>query len=228
MTESGEDKGSLLLRAVEAITISDEDATAIAEQYIAQSRSKYSNDSDWEHQLRAADRIVKRYAKFAGMVGGASGLSGIIPGLGTIIAAMGGGVADTAVCMKLQVDMCKCLACVFGYDVTSEDVRHLVFLIAATGSLERTGVESIGRLGSQAGVRMLRQYLKGATLQTIKHLFRKIGVTFTRKALEKAIPFGIGVVIGGGANYGLTRYVGKQATQWYIIDQTPPEQEVAA
>ena len=132
MTESGEDKGSLLLRAVEAITISDEDATAIAEQYIAQSRSKYSNDSDWEHQLRAADRIVKRYAKFAGMVGGASGLSGIIPGLGTIIAAMGGGVADTAVCMKLQVDMCKCLACVFGYDVTSEDVRHLVFLIAAT------------------------------------------------------------------------------------------------
>ncbi len=227
MTESSEDKGSLLLRAVEAITISDEDASAIAEQYLSQSESKYRNDSDWAHRLRAADRIVKRYAQLAGVVGGATGLSGVIPGLGTVIAAMGGGVADTAVCMKLQVDMCKCLACVFGYDVTSEDVRHLVFLIAATGTLENRGTPLAANLASKAGVRMLRQYLKGTALQTIKQLFKRIGVTFTRKAIEKVMPFGIGVVIGGGVNYSLTRYVGSQATQWFIIDQTPPEEDAA-
>ena len=38
-----------------------------------------------------------------------------------------------------------------------------------------------------------------------------MGVTFTRKALEKSIPFGIGVIIGASANKGLTIYVGSKA-----------------
>ena len=42
-------------------------------------------------------------------------------------------------------------------------------------------------------------------------MFKKLGITFTRKALEKAIPFGIGVVISGGANYAITQFVGNQA-----------------
>ena len=66
---------------------------------------------------------------------------------------------------------------------------------------------------------MLRQYLKGTALQAVKQAFRRAGVTFTRKAVEKAIPFGVGAGIGGATNYWLTRYVGRQAKQWFIIDQ---------
>ena len=223
MDQPHEDKESRLLKIVEAIAISPEDAEAIAEQYLNQSRSKYPNDSEWEHQLRAAKKVIRRYSQAAGMVGGASGLSGVIPGLGTAVAVVGGATADTALCMKFQVDMCMCLASVFGYDIRSEDARHLVFLIAATGSLERAGVEAGARLGSKAGVRMLNEYLKGAALQAVKHAFRRVGVTFTRKAVAKAIPFGVGVVIGGGANYGLTRYVGRQAQEWFVIDSKAQE-----
>ncbi len=224
-----EDKGSRLLRIVEAIAISPEDAMSMADEYLSQSKNKYPNDSEWEHQLRAADKIIRRYSEFAMMVGGATGLPGIIPGLGTAVAAVGGATADTAACLKFQVDMCMCLASVFKYDITSEDGRQLAFLIAATGSLQRAGVEAGARVGSQAGVRMLRQYLKGAALQAVKQAFRRVGVTFTRKAIERAIPFGIGVAIGGGANYALTRYVGRQAKQWFIIDistlEDPPEND---
>ena len=220
MIEPSEDRGSRLLGIVEGIAISPKDATAIAKQYIDQSKSKSPNEPEWEHQLRVADQIIKRYSHLAAMVGGATGLSGVIPGLGTAVAAVGGATADTAVCMKFQVDMCMCLAAAFDYDLTSEDVRHLVFLIAVTGGLQHAGVDVGARLGSKAGVRMLRQYLKGATLQTIKRLFSRVGVTFTRKAVEKAIPLGIGVVVGGGANYGLTRYVGHQAKEWLIIDKS--------
>jgi hypothetical protein len=66
---------------------------------------------------------------------------------------------------------------------------------------------------------MLRQYLKGAALQAVKELFKKIGIIFTRKAIEKALPFGVGVVIGSSANYALTKYVGAAATRWFIIDR---------
>ena len=40
MTNAGEDSGSLLLRAVEVIAISPEDAMAIADRYVIQSRQR--------------------------------------------------------------------------------------------------------------------------------------------------------------------------------------------
>ena len=220
MTNAGEDSGSRLLRAVEVIAISPEDAMAIADGYVIQSRQRFPSDSEWNHQLRAASKIVGRYSRLAMMVGGATALPGIIPGLGTAVAMVGGATADSLVCMKLQVDMCMCLAAAFKYDITSEDGKHLAFLIAATGSVQRAGVGAGGEIGSKAGVSMLRQYLRGGALQAIKQAFRRVGVTFTRKAAERAIPFGIGVVVAGGANYGLTRYVGHQAKEWFIIDRT--------
>ena len=105
MNRSSEDVGSRLLRAVESIAISPEDAMSIAERYLNQSRGRFPRDSEWDHQLRAANKIIGRYSKLAMMVGGASALPGIIPGLGTAVAVVGGVTADSLVCMKLQVDL---------------------------------------------------------------------------------------------------------------------------
>ena len=222
---NNEDIGSRLLRTVQRMVISPEDAQQMVDGYLNQSREKYSNGAHFEHQSRVADKIIQRYSKQTALVGGATGLTGVVPGIGTLVAAFGGGTTDTAICMKLQVDMCMCLAYLFGYDITSEDGRHLAFLIAATGSAQKAGVKVGFDVGSKAGVRMLRQYLKGAALQAIKQMFRRVGVTFTRKALEKAIPFGVGVLIGSGANYALTRFVGSQAKKWFIIDEQDPTPE---
>ena len=220
MVQDNDNSGSRLLRVIEAIAISPADAMAIAKRYKEQSRNKYPFDSEDEHRRRVADKIIQRYSRFAMTVGGVTALPGTIPGLGTAASVIGGATADTAACMKLQVDMCMCLAAAFEYNITSEDGRHLVFLIAATGSIQRAGGEAGVKLGTRAGVRILRQYLRGAALQAVKHAFRRVGITFTRKAVERAIPFGVGVAIGAGANYGLTRYVGHQAKQWFIIDSS--------
>jgi hypothetical protein len=127
--------------------------------------------------------------------------------------------------MKLQVDMCCCLAEAFGYDINHQDARHLVFLIAAGGALEKAGTGVGVNIASKAGVRLLRQHLKGAALQAVKELFKRLGIVFTRKALERALPFGIGVAIGSSANYALTRYVGAQARDWFVIDQEMPKDD---
>ena len=215
-----EEHGSRLLRAIEVIAISAEDARLIAKQYLDQSKNRFRGDEYWHHQLRAADKIIGRYSRLAAMVGTASGLPGIVPGLGTAVAIVGGGTADYLICMKLQVDMCLCLATAFDYDITSEDGKHLAFLIAATGAAQHAGVETGARIGSRAGVRMIHRYLKGPALTAVRQAFRTVGVPFTRKALVKVIPFGVGASIGGASNYLLTRYVGRQAKEWFIIDQT--------
>lgn len=219
MANSTDDLGSRLLKAVQLIVISPEDATEMARKYVAQSKAKFPGDSESDHQVRAADKIVRRYSKIAMVVGGASGLPSVIPGIGTAVSMVAGGTADSIACLKLQVDMCMCLASVFKYDVTSEDGKHLSFLIAATGSAQRAAGGAGTKLGSKAGVKLLQQHLRGPALQAVKEAFKRVGITFTRKAVERAIPFGIGAVVGGAANLAFTRFVGRQAKQWFIKDR---------
>jgi hypothetical protein len=225
MATEEDDDGSKLLKFIEKWAISPEDAREIARKYRQQAESHSPGENSTRYQEQVADKIIARYARLAALSGGATALTGVVPGLGTAVSALGGGLADTAICMKLQVDMTCCLAEAFGYDLNRQDVRDLAFLIAVGGALEEAGKELGVRLASKAGVRMLRQYLKGAALQVLKQFFRRIGIIFTRKALERAIPFGIGVFIGAGANHALTRYVGAQARDWFVLDREMPEPE---
>jgi hypothetical protein len=225
MATEENDEGSKLLKFIEKWAISPKDAREISRKYRQQAESQSPGESAAHYQGQVADKIIARYARLAALSGGATALTGVVPGLGTAVSALGGGLADTAICMKLQVDMTCCLAEAFGYDLNKQDVRDLAFLIAAGGVLEEASKELGVRIASKAGVRMLRQYLKGAALQALKQFFRRVGIIFTRKALERAIPFGIGVVIGAGANHALTKYVGAQARDWFVLDRETPEPE---
>jgi hypothetical protein len=93
------------------------------------------------------------------------------------------------------------------------------FVIALAGSLEKFGSEAGKATASKAAVRVASAYLKGTTLTTIKQLFKTVGIKFTQKATVKAIPFGVGVVIGSSANYFLTRYVGQVARDVFLIER---------
>lgn len=65
---------------------------------------------------------------------------------------------------------------------------------------------------------MLRKYLRRPILRTVKMAFSAVGVRFTRKAVEKSVPFGFGVAAGVGINYGITYYVGNQTVAWLRLD----------
>lgn len=220
MQESKElDTPSNLLKAVEAIAITPEDAKKIVNGYKNAALKKNAALSETEVQQIVAKKIVDRYSSYSALSGGVTSLSSFIPGIGTAVTMTGGALADVTYCMKIQVDMCMCLAETFGWDLGNEDAKQLSLLIASAGALEKTGSEVAVRVASKAGVKMLKMYLKGAALVTIKAMFKKIGINFTRKALEKALPFGVGIAISSTANYGMTKYVGHVATKWLTIEQ---------
>lgn len=228
MENSDKEPQSKLLKVVEAIAISPEEAKKIVKQYREAILKRKPKASESELKELIAKKIVKRYSNYSGISGGITSLSSVVPGVGTAISVTGGALADASYCMKIQVDMCMCLAETFEWDVSSEDARQLSFLIAAGGALEKAGSEVAVQLASKAGVNMLKMYLKGPVLVTIKELFMKIGFNFTRKALEKSLPFGIGVAISSSANYALTRYVGYVATQWFTIELDSREEKAVS
>lgn len=217
--QNSEDQGSRLMKAVEAVAIKPEDAKALVDQYKNQARKKNPKAGEEEIREIVAKKAISRYSKLSATSGGSTALTGIVPGIGTAIAMVGGGLTDATISMKFQVDMTMCIAETYGWDLSSEDAKHLTFLIAAGSSLEKLGKETGTKIATKAGVKMLNTYLKGASLAAIKEMFKRIGITFTRKAVEKAIPFGVGVVIGSSLNYALTRYVGNTALEWFKLDQ---------
>ena len=204
--------GSWLVRLINSLAISADDAYALARSYRQRSERRYPDDIPEAHRDRIARAIIKRYAKMGCHFGRCIGSSRDgARNFGTALAILGGGSVDVGVCLKLQVDMCRCLAGRYNYDLTSEDAKHISMLLAFFGTIESLGGSAGAALGTKAGVSMLRMYLRGTVLRTLKGAFSSIGVKFTRKALEKSTPFGIGIIIGAGINYGITHYVGNTA-----------------
>ena len=90
MTEQNDEPQ--LLQAVEFVLA---DPADIKREVLALKREfdrKYC-DSKPESQINKmlADKIISNYSYYAAFVGGATGLTGVVPGLGTVLATFGGG-----------------------------------------------------------------------------------------------------------------------------------------
>jgi hypothetical protein len=212
---SDQASSSRLVDTIQAIAISPAKARAIVDQY---RRQRHADD---RHQQQAwiADRIIARYAGLAAVVGGGSSLPGVVPGVGTVVAATGGTAMNALACIKLQVDMCLCLAETFDYDITQEDARNLALLVAAGATLEKADLEGLVQFASVAGVRLLKQYLRRGAVQIAQKLLERVALALAGQALAKSLPFGLGVVVGGGTNFARTRRTGRQAKAWFLLDR---------
>lgn len=144
------------------------------------------------------------------------------------MATLGGGAADVAATLKVQIDMCMCLVDLYQEDLSDEDKKHIAFVLALASSAEQFATTAGKKVAEEAAKRVVYQYLRGPALVTIKQLFRRIGVLFTQKAAAKWFPLGVGVVLSGTANYALTAFVGRIAVSLLQKDIGKADPEVAS
>ncbi|MFJ7776231.1 EcsC family protein [Streptomyces yangpuensis] len=203
---------SRLQKAVEMIAITPQAATELVGGYRATFEAKFKRRPEsLEDKRRLAAKIIGRYSKLSAVTGAVTAAPSVIPGVGTAVAVLGGGITDIAAALKLQIDMCMCLVEVYETELSDEDKKHLAFVLALAGS-----VEQMASKGGKAAVlkiaeKLVYQYLRGPALVTIKQLFKRVSITFTQKAMAKAIPAGVGVAFSSTTNYVLTTMVGKVA-----------------
>lgn len=213
MNHAGDElEPSRIQKAVEAIVITPEAATELVGGYYATFQEKFKRKPEsLEDKRRIAAKIIGRYSKFSAAAGAVTAAPSVIPGVGTAVAVLGGGVTDIAVSLKLQVDMCMCLVEVYETEQNSEDKKHLAFVLALAGSAEQMAAKGGKAAIQKIAEKLVYQYLRGPALITIKQLFKRVSITFTQKSAAKAIPAGVGVAFSGTTNYVLTRVVGKVA-----------------
>lgn len=208
----------VILKAIELLLADPKEikkeALHLKSKYIA----RYGDDrSEEEVNDYSVEKIISNYSYYAAFVGGASSLAGVVPGLGTVIATFGGAAADAALSMKYQIEMTMAIATIYGHDITIEEEKRICLIVAGLGAIGEAAKESGKEMTKSAFIKMTQEYLKGTTLTAVREIFKKVGIAFTRKAAEKAIPFGVGVVIGFSANKGLTWYVGTKSKDFFSV-----------
>lgn len=205
-----------LIKAIELVLAKPENIKKETDNILTKYRKRYKDERDDEDiKELVANKVIQNYSYMAAFSGGTTALAGVIPGLGTVVSVAGGATADVALCMKFQIEMTMALAHIYDHDILEEDEKRLCFIIAGLGAVNQAAQKGVKEVGSKAFTKMVQQYLKGSTLVAVKEIFKRVGITFTRKGLEKAIPFGVGVVVGFTANKTLSWYVGVRARDYF-------------
>lgn len=207
--------GGSLLKAVEVVVADPEKIKKEALQILEKVRKSNSSLEDADARRVAADKIISKYSYYSAFSGGLTALAGVIPGLGTAVSVTGGATADLVASIKFQVEMTMAIATIYDYDIGVEENKKICFLVAGLGAIGQAAKEGGKQVGSKAFVKMTQQYLQKGALVAVKEVFKRIGISFTKKAMIKAIPFGVGVVVGSTVNKGLALYVGSKAIDFF-------------
>lgn len=173
--------------------------------WIAEVRRENSELSPLEIADYVGDAIVWTYAK----QGAALALPGAIPGLGTVVQVateVGATTADIALMVRNQAYLVFAIGHslgIKGRETLIQDTLICMGLWANALQVTKTGIIKLGSKVLDA------QFKKKFPAEILKAINRKVGTTIITKygtkrggvAVGRLIPFGVGVVVGGGFNY---------------------------
>lgn len=209
----GNEQGAALLKAVERIVDAPAKIRAHVDEAVEKIRASLPDDATDAQVRGAVERdLVSHYSNRTAIAGGASALPGLIPGLGSLTAVLGGGLLDMTFCLKYEVEMVLALAAARGYDIEDPRERQLAYLLAAAHTYEASGGRNPLPDLVKTEIDAVWHYTPRQLGKLVAALFVKLAILFAGKGLTRAIPF-IGVVVSSAANKTLTTRVGKSVVK---------------
>lgn len=143
------------------------------------------------------DRLIKGQLALARAEGSGAGAVTTVAGMSSVmtgpaaVAAIGTTVlADMAALAAIQVRLSLMIAAAYGHDM--DDLETRVSEIISLHSLEFTAVKAgspaAAKAGQRVAKRLLEKYLRGPLLQSLRSIFRLVGIKFSRAALVRGLP----------------------------------------
>lgn len=164
--------------------------------------------------------VTKVFARELATVGAATGGVAAIPGAGTTV-SVATSVADVGWFTVRMGDLILTIAVLHGHGQSSVEERRawiltiLAFGNSASASFTRAARELGIGLGSEATRRIPPGALRAINRRLGRRIVTKYGTKRGALAIGRALPFGIGAVIGGTGNYAWVRTVGHQADKFF-------------
>lgn len=201
---SEDEKGRKLLTAVERIVASSDSIKSTVDAARAKVKGELKGAA-----LRdaTAKELIRSYSNRAALAGGASGIpAALLPGIGSIAAAVGGGLAELTFLLKWEVEMALAMSHLYGFDIDDPRERQLGFLMASVGTYDATGKNFFVDIAKVEGT-AIYNYAPRALSRLVVTAMATVAALYVWRGLLKAVPF-LGIAIGTGMNKVLTQRVG--------------------
>lgn len=223
---AGSDRKALIARLLEAgvrapVVLSEAAVEALGANADRYARSIRGTD-DVEALVR---RVVSAHCTLARVEGVSAGAAVSLATM-TTIAGSAGTLTLPAAAVTLtgdivglawiQIRMTLIVAALYGHDPQDQArVRELLTLNGVYGAGPSATVANAASQASQrVGKSLLMRYLRGDVLQTLKHLFRLVGIKFGRAGMLRALPLA-NMPINAVVNERVTAALGKKAAAYY-------------
>lgn len=157
-----------------------------------------------------ARRVISHYSNLAALVGGATALPAMIPGVGTAAALVAGPLADMVLLLKYEVELCLCLSLVHGHDIRDPRERQLAFLLAALKTVEQSRARPALCDAVDVVATSIWNYTPRRVGKLLATCFAIIAAVHLSRGFVRALPL-VGVVVGATLNKVLTSRVGHGA-----------------
>lgn len=159
--------------------------------------------------------LEKHYLATVVSSGVAVGGTAAAPGVGTA-AALALSVGEVGVFLEASVLFSLAIAEVHGVTIDDLERRRTLVLAVVLGN---SGSATVERVAQRTGQHWARMTINSIPIETIRAINRILGRNFVTKfgtkegiiVLGRVVPFGIGAVIGGGANAALGTTVTRAA-----------------
>lgn len=164
--------------------------------------------------------IARSFAQELGTVGAATGAAAALPAVGTA-AALSVAAAEFAWFARRSSALVMTIAALHGHDESTVEERKMwILAVLAFGNGASEGATKLaGELGKGLG----KKATERISTSTLRAMNKALGRTIVTKygtkrgviALGTALPFGIGAVFGGSANYASVRMLAKHAHKFF-------------
>jgi hypothetical protein len=153
------------------------------------------------------DIIIARKAFWCAGSGALTALPGTLPGLGTLLALVGGTAFDLAGLTYFMSEMVTEMALVYDRDLRRQGTaREMVWIFMFS-----IGADAAGKNASRLAV---SQMGRQAFVKVVGDLLVALGIRVSQRSLLKAIPF-IGAIASGLVNYYFCRRAGRAVADYY-------------
>ncbi|NKE08523.1 MULTISPECIES: di- and tripeptidase [Kocuria] len=181
--------------------------------WVKRQRRQHPNDTP----AQIAKRLEKQYVRAVTAGGGATGGVAMVPGIGTV-ASLGVSAASVGAYLEMTALYAQSIAELHGVSTEDPDkTRAMVMALmlgedgeALMGQVLAKGGKA-GMANSNWGLMLGSGSAQGTTVtRTLHNMFIKRFLKRQSGAfIGRALPFGLGAIVGGGANYALARTVVK-------------------
>lgn len=203
-----QEQGRKLLTAVERILADTGSLVALSNAQRSRAREKQLPSEDATRDAAALE-VVRHFSNRSAVSGGLAALPGLVPGAGTVVAALGGTLADMCLVLKFEVEMALVLSHLYGYDITRDDERQLAFLLASVSTYDAKRERSaVMDLAETQGIAFWK-YAPREVSKRVVATMTKIALLSVSKGFLRALPL-VGIAVGSSMNKVLTQRVGER------------------